>query len=132
TPRLARNLVRGVLGVPALALWWALMLRLARTTGHHAAAADLPVAALTLEAATLLATALALSALAQRRTVDGNTSVVAVPGLLLVVAVAWPLPHPVELVLDPTDPHWTASHYHWTAVLATALAAFLWASREPA
>lgn len=130
TPRLARNLVRVALAGPAVALWWALTLGLVKTTGHHAPAAHLPVAALTLEAATLLAAALALSAIAQRRTVDGNTSVVAAPAVLLLAAVAWSLPHPVELILKPTDPNWTVSHHHWTAVLATALVAFLWASHE--
>ena len=130
TPRLARNLVRVALAVPAVALWWTLTLGLAKTTGHHAAAAHLPVAALTLEAATLLAAALALAAIAQRRTTDGNAGVVAAPAVLLLAAVAWFLPHPAALIVTPTDPSWTASHYRWTAVLATALGAFLWASHE--
>jgi len=132
TPRLARNLVRVALAGPTIALWWALTLSLAKTTGHHAAAAHLPVAALTLEAAALLAGALALAAIAQRRTVDGNgnASVVAAPAVLVFVAVAWLLPHPVELILNPTDPRWTASHHHWAGVLATALVAFLWAGHE--
>jgi hypothetical protein len=132
TPRLARNLVRVVLAVPAVALWWAFTLRLVKTTGHHGAAAHLPVAALTLEAASLLATSLALSALAQRRSADGNASIVAVPAVLLLAAIAWTLPHPVELVLNPGDPYWTSSHHHWAVVLATALAVFLWASHERA
>ena len=130
TPRLARNLVRVTLAGPAVALWWTLTLGLAKTTGHHAAAADLPVAALTLEAATLLAAALALAAIAQRRTADGNAGVIAAPAVLLLAAVAWFLPHPVALILTPTDPHWAASHHRWIAVLATALAAFLWASHD--
>jgi hypothetical protein len=130
TPRLARNLIRVALAVPAVALWWALTLGLAKTTGHHAAAAHLPVAALTLEAATLVTAALALAAIAQRRTADGNVGVIAAPAVLLLAAVAWFLPRPVALVLMPTDPHWTASHHRWTAVLATALVAFLWASHE--
>lgn len=130
TPRLARNLIRVTLTVPAVALWWMFILGLAKTTGHHAAAAHLPIAALTLEAATLLAAALALAALAQRRTADGNTGVIAAPAILLLAAVAWFLPHPAALILPPTDPHWTASHYRWTAVLAIALVAFLWAGHE--
>ncbi|WP_405727463.1 hypothetical protein OG607_24750 [Streptomyces sp. NBC_01537] len=130
TPRLARNLVRVALAVPAVALWWTLTLGLAKTTGHHAAAAHLPVAALTLEAATLLAAALALAAIAQRSTTDGNTGVIAAPSVLLLAAGAWFLPHPAALILTPTDPHWTASHHRWAAVLAAALVAFLWASRE--
>jgi hypothetical protein len=130
TPRLARNLVRVTLAGPAVALWWTLTLGLAKTTGHHAAAAHLPVAALTLEAATLLAAAFALAAIAQRRTTDGNTGVVAAPAVLLLAAVAWFLPYRAALIVAPTDPHWAASHYRWTAVLAAAIAAFLWASHE--
>jgi hypothetical protein len=130
TPRLARNLVRITLAVPAVALWWTLTLGLAKRIGHHAAAAHLPVAALTLEAATLVAAALALAALAQRRTTDGNTGVIAAPAVLLLAAVAWLLPAPAALILRPTDPHWTASHYRWTVLLAAALVAFLWAGHE--
>jgi hypothetical protein len=130
TSRLVRHLVRVTMALPAVALWWTLLLGLAKTTGHHEAAVHLPVAALTLEAATLLAVALALAAVAQRRTADGNTGVVAAPGLLLLAAVAWLLPHPVALILSPTDPRWTASHHRWAAVLATALMAFLWAGHE--
>jgi hypothetical protein len=132
TPRLARNLIRVALAVPAVALWWALTLALAKTTGHNAAVAHLPVAALTLEAATLVAAALALAAIAQRRTADGNVGVIAAPAVLLLAALAWFLPRPVALVVTPTDPHWTASHHRWAAVLATALVAFLWASHERA
>ncbi|GII27207.1 pectin acetylesterase-family hydrolase [Planotetraspora mira] len=130
TPRVARNLVRVTLAVPAVALWWTLTLGLAKTTGHHAAAAHLPVAALTLEAATLLTAALALAAIAQRRTADGNTGVIAAPAVLLLAAVAWFLPHSAALILTPTDPDWTASHDRWTAVLAIALVSFLWAGHE--
>ncbi|MFC4591686.1 pectinacetylesterase family protein [Sphaerisporangium corydalis] len=129
-PRLARNLVRAAVAGPAVALWWALTLGLARTTGHHEAAAHLPVAALTLEAATLPVAALALAAVAQRRTTDGNTGVVAAPALLLLAAVAWFLPHPAALLLTPADPGWEASHHRWAAVLAAALVAFLWAGHE--
>jgi len=132
TSRLARNLVRVVLAGPAVALWWTLTLGLAKTTGHHAAAARLPVAGLTLEAATLLAAALAVAAIAQRRAADGNAGVVAAPAVLLLAAVAWFLPYPAALILPPTDPRWSESHYRWTAVLAIALVAFLWAGHERA
>jgi hypothetical protein len=131
-PRLARNLARVTLAVPAVALWWTLTLGLAKTTGHHAAAAHLPVAALTLEAATVLAAALALGAVAQRRSADGNSGVVAAPAVLLIATAAWLLPYPVALILTPADPHWTASHYRWTVVLTIALGAFLWAGHERA
>jgi hypothetical protein len=68
-------------------------LGLARTTSHHAAAA------------------LALAALAQRRTEDGNTGVIAAPAVLLLAAVSWSLPHPAALIVMPTDVQWTASHH---------------------
>jgi hypothetical protein len=129
TPRLARNLVRAALAGPAVALWWALTLSLAKTTGHDAAA-HLPTGGLTLEAATLLATAFALAALAQRRDDDGNAGVVAGPVVLALVVVAWLLPRPVALLPAPDDPAWTAAHYRWTAVLAIALVTFLWAGHE--
>lgn len=130
TSRLARNLVRVALAGPVVASWWALTVRAVRTTGHHPVAADLPVAGLTLEAAALVAVALALAALAQRRTDDGNTGVVAAPALLMLVAVAWLLPYPVELVVDPGDPQWTASHHRWVGVLALAVVAFGAAGHE--
>jgi hypothetical protein len=126
TARLARYTVRVVLAGPAVALWWAGTLVVARRGAH------LPAAALTLEAATLLAVALAVSAVAQRRSTDGNTSVVAAPAVLLFTAVAFALPQPVELIVRPADPGWTASHHRWAIVLVAALVAFLWGGHERA
>jgi len=125
TSRLARHGVRVALAGPVAGLWWALLLHVA---GRRM---PVPAAALTLEAATLLAVALAVSAVAQRRSVDGTTSVVAAPGVLLVVAVAWALPQRVELIVRPADPGWTAAHYRWVVLLGFALAAFVWAGHEP-
>jgi hypothetical protein len=130
TTRLVRNLVRVILAGPLVALWWALTIGLAKTTGHHAVVAHLPVGALTLEAVTLLAAALALAAVAQRRTTDGNTGVIAAPGVLLFAAVAWLLPYRAALFLTAGDPQWTASHYRWGVVLVVAAGAFLWAGHE--
>jgi hypothetical protein len=50
----------------------------------------------------------------------------------LVAAVAWFLPDPVELVVTPADPQWTASHHRWIAVLAVALVTFLCAGYDRA
>jgi hypothetical protein len=61
---------------------------------------------------------------------DPVAMIIAAPAVLLLAAVAWSLPHPATLIRTPTDPQWTATHYRWAAVLATALAAFLWASHE--
>ncbi|MFI6484198.1 pectin acetylesterase-family hydrolase [Nonomuraea sp. NPDC050663] len=125
TQRLTRNLARLTLAVPVAILCWVLTLTLA-----DAGDAPLPTGALTLEAATLLATALALAALAQRRNTDGNAGVIAAPAVLALAAAVWLLPYPVALALTPGDPSWTQSHHRWAAVLVAALIAFLWAGHE--
>ena len=136
TSRLARNLIRAVIALPATALCWAVTLGLAKATAHHQAAGNhsaawnLPAAALTLEAATLVATAVALAAMTARFNSDGNTGVFTAPAVLLLVAVIWFLPHRLAIVVPPGDPHWTAAHHRWAVLLAVALIAFLWTSHE--
>jgi hypothetical protein len=130
TPRLGRNLVRVAVATPAIALWWGAMLALARVLAYHPHATQLPAAALTVEAATLVTAALALAAIAQRHTTDGNTGVVAAPAMLVLVAATWFLPRRVALATAPADPHWTASHYRWAALLAAGIVVFLRASHE--
>ena len=136
TSRLARNLVRVLIALPAMALCWAVTLGLARATARHPAAGidpagqHLPGAALTLEAATLVAAAVALAAATARFNSDGNTGVFTAPAVLLLVAVSWFLPHRWAIVVPPGDPQWTSAHHRWAALLAVALMAFLWASHE--
>ena len=130
TSRLARNLTRVLIALPALALCWAVTLGLAKATAHHPAAGNVPAAALTLEAATLVAAAVALAAATARFSSDGNTGVFTAPAVLLLIAVIWFLPHRVAIVVPPGDPHWAAAHQRWAALLAAALVAFLWTSHE--
>jgi hypothetical protein len=130
TSRLTRNLIRVLLAVPAMAVWWAVTLGLTREMAHHPAAGNLPAGALTLEAATLVVAALALAATIQRRNSDGNTGVITAPAVLVLTAVIWFLPARVAIVVAPGDPHWTAAHHRWAAVLVAALIAFLWSSHE--
>jgi hypothetical protein len=129
TSRLTRNVVRIAAAVPAIAVWWVATLALARL-GHRPHATHLPVAALTVEAATLITAALAVAATAQRHTSDGNTGVIAAPAMLVLAAAIWFLPRRVALAIAPGEPHWTASHYRWAALLAAGTVVFLWASHE--
>ena len=122
-PRLARDLARIAVAVPAIAVWWVAILRLAP---RHP-----PAAALTLETATLLTVAVALAAAARRRVPGDGAGVVAAPAVLGLVAVIWFLPRLVALVVAPGDPHWTAAHYRWAVLLAAGATAFLWAGHEP-
>ncbi len=119
--RLTRNLVRVAVAVPAIALWWAVTLS---TTPH------LRRGALTVEAAALVAAALALAATIARYTGDGTAGVYAAPAVLVLGAVVWFLPRPVALAATPDDPHWTVAHHRWAVVLGLAVVAFVWASRE--
>jgi hypothetical protein len=130
TPRLARNLVRVAVAVPAIALWWAATLTVAQTVANRPHATHLPTAALTVEAATLVTAALALAAATQRHTTDGNTGIIAAPAVLVLAAATWFLPRKVALATAPADPQWTASHYRWAALLAAGIVVFLWTSHE--
>jgi len=131
TSRLVRHLVRAGIALPALGAWWLAVLAVAETAGRAEVMADLPRAGLTLEAATLILVALALAATALRFTADGAVGVRTAPAMLLVLAVAWFLPHRVALILSPTDPQWTSAHLRWTALLLVAAVGFIWASRDP-
>jgi hypothetical protein len=128
TSRLVRNLARMAIAVPCLALWWGVTLGLARAHAHHGARP--PAGALSLEFAALVATAVALAAIAQHAAPNGSAGVVAAPAMLVLAAAVWFLPRPVALVLAPSDPHWNPAHRRWTVILAIALVAFVWASHE--
>jgi hypothetical protein len=129
--RLIRHLLRAAITLPAAALWWIAILAITTVEAKSAVAAALPRGALTVEATALTAVALALAAVGQRYSTGGNTGVIAAPALLITVAIMWFLPHQVALALAPADPHWTAAHHRWVALLAAAVIGFLLASREP-
>ncbi len=131
TARLVRNAVRVVPVAAALAVWWLLLLRLATAAAHHPTVTHLPGGGLSVEAATMAGVALALAAAVQRRSTDGNYGLLAAPGLLAFVALAWVLPRRVALVVGPDDPRWAVAHQRWTVGLVVALAVFVWAGREP-
>ena len=92
----------------------------------------LPVAALTLEAAALLAVTLALAAAGSRLAPERRGGVVAAPALLALASVAGLLPARVELYAQPVGGAWDAAHRRWALLLGLALGTFAAASRDPA
>lgn len=139
-PLLLRRSLRAGLALPVVASIWLLCLWLAFRTWPPASAGmesvepagDLPLAALTLEFAGLVAVALALSAAATPFVPEAMGGVAAGPILILLVLVGALLSTVVPLFVgDPTEPSWQAAHKTWWAILATALAAFALWSGDP-
>src|SRR5262249_32164335 len=95
-------------------------------------ARPLPVAALTLEAAAVLAVAVALAAAGARLTPERRGGVVAAPALLALACAAFLLPARVALYPPPGRAAWDAAHRRWAVLLGLALAAFATACRDPA
>jgi fluoroquinolone transport system permease protein len=111
--------------VPALAAWIAALGWVSTRAG------DLPVLALSLEAATLAAVGLALAAGLVRWREVLDPGAVAGPVLLVSGLMVTQLPVRVAVVVGP-GPSWTAAHLRWSAVLAAAVAVVLLALRDPA
>ncbi|MBW3652254.1 MAG: ABC transporter [Actinobacteria bacterium] len=125
TPLLFRRLLRIALLLPLVGALWAVVLWRAGET---------LATALTLELATMLVVTLAVAALAAPLVADCRGGLAAAPALLVLLAAAL-LVLPARWTLfaaGPGDPGWEASHIRWALLLATAAAAFLIASRDPA
>ncbi|MGW3154662.1 ABC transporter [Streptomyces sp. NPDC001089] len=112
-----RSALRMALVAPGAALWWAVALLLVPEGARP------PAGALTLEAAAIAVTALAVASAAVRfteRTEPGP----AVAAGLLVTAMTVPtvlLPERWALLVAVHDPHWDAAHERWAVVLAAAV-----------
>lgn len=131
TPLVLRRGLRVALLLPILALaWLGLVLLAGRVTTK--AGGPLPVADLTLEAATLLAIALCAACLGTRLTSDRLGGVVAAPTVLATVALAMLLPAQYKLLLPSvSDPRWDHVHDLWRIGLIGSLATFLVLNRSP-
>jgi hypothetical protein len=125
---LLRRSLRAALLLPAAAAWWAAVLW--RVRAVHPGL-PLPVAALTLEAAALLAVTVALAAAGSRLAPERRGGVVAAPALLALATAAFLLPAPLALYAQP-GAAWDDAHRRWALLLAVALAASAAASRDPA
>jgi hypothetical protein len=126
---LLRRSLRVALLLPATAAWWAAAVW--RVQAVHPEL-PLPVAALTLEAAALLAVTMALAAAGSRLAPERRGGVVAAPALLALTSAAFLLPARVALYAQPSSAAWDAAHQRWALLLVLALATFAAASRDPA
>ncbi|MGC0376433.1 ABC transporter [Streptomyces sp. SAI-229] len=126
TRRAVRHGLRVLLVAPVAAVWWTAALLLVPVPVRP------PAAAITLEAATALALALAGSAFAVRRG-DGARPGQAVAAFLLVGSVLGPLLTPGNWALftTPDDPGWAAGHDRWAVLLCAALLVGAVCATEP-
>jgi fluoroquinolone transport system permease protein len=124
---LLRRSLRVALLLPATAAWWAAAVWRVRAVHPEL---PLPVAALTLEAAALLAVTVALAATGSRLAPERRGGVVAAPALLALVCAAFLLPAQVALYAQPGSAAWDGAHWRWALLLGLALAAFAAASRD--
>jgi fluoroquinolone transport system permease protein len=126
---LLRRSLRVVLLLPATAAWWIAVVWRVRAVQPGL---PLPVAALTLEAAALLAVTLALAAAGSRLAPERRGGVVAAPALLALASAGFLLPAQATLYAPPDSAAWDGAHRRWALLLGLALAAFAAASRDPA
>jgi hypothetical protein len=126
---LLRRSLRVVLLLPATAAWWIAVVWRVRAVQPGL---PLPVAALTLEAAALLAVTLALAAAGSRLAPERRGGVVAAPALLALAGAGFLLPAQATLYAPPDSAAWDGAHRRWALLLGLALAAFAAASRDPA
>jgi fluoroquinolone transport system permease protein len=126
---LLRRTLRVALLLPATAAWWVAAVWRVRAVHPEL---PLPVAALTLEAAALLAVTLALAAAGSQLAPERRGGVVAAPALLALASAAFLLPARVTLYAPPGGAAWDGAHQRWAILFGLALTAFALASRDPA
>lgn len=131
-PRPLRQALRVAVVLPAVTAWWVAVLAVLWAGADAGEWAALPSGAVTAEAGTLCALALALAAAAVR------FSAMSVPGPAVVGAVlALPvtagalLPPRFALFVPPGDPRWDDAHALWAGALAAVLTAWLVCAPEP-
>lgn len=135
TPRPVRHAARAGVILPAVAVWWALVLGVTVAGAEEGIGATLPIGGVTAEAAALGAVALMVAAVRLRGSraagVRADGGVAAFPALLVLVMAATVLPRGLALFVSPDSPEWTGAHGRWVVLLAVALAGSFWASVEP-
>ncbi|MDX3387848.1 ABC transporter [Streptomyces niveiscabiei] len=121
TPRPLKVALRLAPALPLAALWWTAALLLVPAGSRPA---PLPV---TLEAAAMATTALALATTRIRFTDVAAPGGAAAIGTLAAMAAAALIPARWGLFALPGEPHWPGAHWRWALVLAvTALACAAW------
>ncbi len=125
-----RLLLRPLVAIPGIALWWAAVLALLRHDTDAGTWQGVPLAGCTLELAALMAAALAVAAFAVRRPPHDGGGTVAAPTLIVLVAVAQFVPDRFHLFVSPGTDQWATVHRWWTAILVAAVLLTTWASRD--
>jgi hypothetical protein len=131
TKRWVRRTLRAVLALPGVALAWAILVPLAQREPSPDRT-PLPTGALTLELVGILVAGFALSALLSPLAPERMGGVGAAPALLLLMVMAFFLPHRIVMLpSSPIEPRWAGAHEAWRWVVAAGVAVFAWASRDP-
>jgi hypothetical protein len=130
SPLLLRRALRVALLLPLVAATWFLLVYLAGDVAPRDGG-PMPVGDITLEAATLLATALAAACIGARVTSDRLGGVAAAPILLAVIAAALFLPGNYKLIVSVGDPRWANVHDTWRMALTVAVVVFVYVNRSP-
>lgn len=125
-----RILLRPLVAIPAILLWWAAVLLLLRRDTNAETWREIPLVGISLEAAALIAIAIAVAAFVVRRPPHNGGGTTAGPAVVVLVAVAQFVPYRYRLFATPDDQHWTTIHQWWAAILITALLLLAWASRD--
>lgn len=113
--RPVRTGLRVAFAVPLAALWWTAALLLVPENARP------PVGALTLEAATVAALALAGAAVGVRCTDAAEPGIAVSAGLLCGgLSAALLVPYRWALVVPVNDPRWDGAHDRWAAILVVA------------
>ncbi|MGN9809592.1 hypothetical protein ACTMSW_09555 [Micromonospora sp. BQ11] len=129
-PRPLRILLRPLVAIPALLLWWASVLLLLRRDTDPQTWQAVPAAGCTLEMAALATVALAAAAHAVRRPPHTEGGTTAAPTVIVLVAAAQFAPDRYRLFPAPRDEHWITVHRWWMVILIVALLLLAWASRD--
>jgi fluoroquinolone transport system permease protein len=130
SPLLLRRALRVALLLPLVAATWFLLVYLAGDVAPRDGG-PVPVGDITLEAATLLATALAAACIGARVTSDRLGGVAAAPILMAVVAAVLFLPGNYKLIVSVGDPRWANVHDTWRTALTVAVVIFVYVNRSP-
>jgi hypothetical protein len=113
--------IRAVAGLLGAGAGWAAAVAITLAGAQEGTGKALPLAGLTLEAATLAVLGLAFAALGWARSPRGVVGAVAAPALLVAAAVAASLPRHLTLLAPVGDAAgWAAAHRRWAVLLAAA------------
>lgn len=116
TPLWLTRVVRVVIALPVATAAWMICLMIASTASF--VPPQFPRYALTLEAISLAAVGLAVSAAASNQVRRGHSSLVAGPMLIGLAMAGFALPGRAALFVPaPTDQHWLTSHWLWGIIL---------------